>query len=432
MLVISGLFWIVKKGVKMGNQKRRDKKNRILLPGEAQRSDGRYMYRYTDVTGKRKTEYSWRLVQTDPHPKGKKKDISLREKEELIKRDTQEFISYTAGKMTLNELFDLYMSVKKLNADTEINYNQMWNKNVRERTIPNSVEIKMLRKYHFVEMYREMQEDECGNGTIILIGKIINALLNFACEEDYIRKNYAVGIVRSLKIFSQERFSLTLEEQYNFMKFILTHKTYKKFYWMFLFMIETMCRASELAGVTLDDIDVKEKVWDLNHQLKYKNCNFFIAKPKTRKSERIIPLSQDAVRAVISQKQILMKEGKLENYKVDGYKNFLFLDSKNNLMTVNKIDYWLKKIVEDYNKEEMDKAEIEKRKAQLLPNITSHILRHTGCTRAAERGMDIRVLQDIMGHNNIKTTMKVYNHVDDARLQREMERLDALRLSEMA
>ena len=107
MIVISGLFWIVKKGVKMGNQKRRDKKNRILLPGEAQRSDGRYMYRYTDVTGKRKTEYSWRLVQTDPHPKGKKKDISLREKEELIKRDTQEFISYTAGKMTLNELFDL-------------------------------------------------------------------------------------------------------------------------------------------------------------------------------------------------------------------------------------------------------------------------------------------------------------------------------------
>lgn len=334
--------------------------------------------------------------------------------------------------MTLNELFDLYMSVKKLNADTEINYNQMWNKNVRERTIPNSVEIKMLRKYHFVEMYREMQEDECGNGTIILIGKIINALLNFACEEDYIRKNYTVGIVRSLKIFSQERFSLTLEEQYNFMKFILTHKTYKRFYWMFLFMIETMCRASELAGVTLDDIDVKEKVWDLNHQLKYKNCNFFIAKPKTRKSERIIPLSQDAVRAVISQKQILMKEGKLENYKVDGYKNFLFLDSKNNLMTVNKIDYWLKKIVEDYNKQEMDKAEVEKRKAQLLPNITSHILRHTGCTRAAERGMDIRVLQDIMGHNNIKTTMKVYNHVDDARLQREMERLDALRLSEMA
>ena len=84
MIVISGLFWIVKKGVKMGNQKRRDKKNRILLPGEAQRSDGRYMYRYTDVTGKRKTEYSWRLVQTGPQQEGKKKEMTLSRKEKTI------------------------------------------------------------------------------------------------------------------------------------------------------------------------------------------------------------------------------------------------------------------------------------------------------------------------------------------------------------
>ena len=45
--------------------------------------------------------------------------------------------------------------------------------------------------------------------------------------------------------------------------------------------------------------------------------------------------------------------------------------------------------------------------------------------------MDIRVLQDIMGHNNIKTTMKVYNHVDEARLQKEMERLDTLRMEKV-
>lgn len=415
----------------MGNQKRRDKKNRVLLPGESQRADGRYMFRYTDVSGNRKAEYSWRLTKTDPHPVGKKKDLSLREKEELINKDTQEFISYTAGTMSLNELFELYMRIKKLNVDTEENYTQMWNKNVKTGTIPNAVEIKMLRKHHFVELYTEMQEDGCGNGTIIFLGKIINAMLNFACDEDYLRKNYAVGVVRNLKIFSRERFSLTIEEQYNFMKFVLEHKIYKRFYWMFLFMLETMCRGSELSGATLDDIDVQEKVWNLNHQLKYKNRKFFITKPKTRKSERVIPLSQDAIRAVVSQKHILLKERMIENYEVDGCRNFLFLDTKNNLMSVNKIDYWLKRIVEDYNKEEIAKAESEEREAELLPNITSHILRHTGCTRAAERGMDIRVLQDIMGHNSSKTTMKVYNHVDEARLQKEMERLDTLRMEKV-
>lgn len=47
------------------SEKRRDNKNRILRTGESQRSDGRYEYKYTDILGKRKSVYSWRLVSTD-------------------------------------------------------------------------------------------------------------------------------------------------------------------------------------------------------------------------------------------------------------------------------------------------------------------------------------------------------------------------------
>ncbi len=64
--------------------KRKDNKGRILRKGEGQRSDGRYMFRYTDLCGKSRVEYSWRLVETDPYPKGKQKDLSLREKEALV------------------------------------------------------------------------------------------------------------------------------------------------------------------------------------------------------------------------------------------------------------------------------------------------------------------------------------------------------------
>lgn len=44
-----------------------------------------------------------------------------------------------------------------------------------------------------------------------------------------------------------------------------------------------------------------------------------------------------------------------------------------------------------------------------VPNFTAHVLRHTYCTRMAENGCDIKVLQEIMGHKNIKITMQVYN-----------------------
>ncbi len=63
---------------------------------------------------------------------------------------------------------------------------------------------------------------------------------------------------------------------------------------------------------------------------------------------------------------------------------------------------------------------------ELLPNISTHILRNTACTGMAEKGMDQRTLQEIMGHQNLAFTMKVYNHVDEKRMRDEMDNLDAV------
>ena len=81
-------------------------------------------------------------------------------------------------------------------------------------------------------------------------------------------------------------------------------------------------------------------------------------------------------------------------------------------------------IVKAYNKMETIRAEKEHRETELLPHISPHILRHTFCTRCAESGMDVKVLQTIMGHSNIAVTMDVYNHVDEMRVQNEMKKLE--------
>ena len=62
------------------NEKRRDKKGRVLRNGECQRKDGLYQYDYVDVDGKAKCLYSWKLEPNDPLPQGKRKCKSLREK----------------------------------------------------------------------------------------------------------------------------------------------------------------------------------------------------------------------------------------------------------------------------------------------------------------------------------------------------------------
>ena len=52
-------------------------------------------------------------------------------------------------------------------------------------------------------------------------------------------------------------------------------------------------------------------------------------------------------------------------------------------------------------------------------------MRHTGCTRMAEAGVDLKVLQYIMGHADIQVTMDVYNHISDIdRVRKEICKLD--------
>lgn len=92
--------------------KRKDNRGRVLKDNERQRSDGKYEYRYI-FDGQRKSVYSWRLVPTDRTPKGKRDDLSLREKEKAIEKDLADGIdAVRASRTTLNELFRMYMDHK--------------------------------------------------------------------------------------------------------------------------------------------------------------------------------------------------------------------------------------------------------------------------------------------------------------------------------
>ena len=76
-----------------------------------------------------------------------------------------------------------------------------------------------------------------------------------------------------------------------------------------------------------------------------------------------------------------------------------------NPQTVNRA---IKRISVAYNEAELEKAEKEKREPQLLPPFSCHNLRHTFCTRLCENETNLKIIQDIMGHRDISTTMEIY------------------------
>lgn len=92
-------------------------------------------------------------------------------------------------------------------------------------------------------------------------------------------------------------------------------------------------------------------------------------------------------------------------------KDFVFLSKNGNLIHTGHFRRELLRLVDSYNNMN-PKNRIE--------NITPHTLRHSGCTRNAENGMDMKVLQYLMEHKSSKITNQVYNHVTEERVMEEM------------
>lgn len=109
--------------------------------------------------------------------------------------------------------------------------------------------------------------------------------------------------------------------------------------------------------------------------------------------------------------------------EIDGYTDFVFHTTKGTPYSTAGINLLITRIVNRYNKQETDRAEKEHRSPELLPNFSPHILRHTFCTRFCENESNIKVIQEIMGHHDIKTTMDIYSHVTKEKSQEIMNEL---------
>ena len=80
-------------------------------------------------------------------------------------------------------------------------------------------------------------------------------------------------------------------------------------------------------------------------------------------------------------------------------------------------------ILEVHNEEEIKNAKAEKREPFLIPQFTAHQLRHTFCTRFCENESNLKVIQAIMGHADITTTMDIYAEASPEKKQEIMTNL---------
>lgn len=391
------------------SEKRRDNRNRILREGEYQRTDGRYRYRYIDEDGKEKNVYSWRLDKNDPTPKGKKRELSLREKEKQIQADLFDHIVTNGGNYTVVELVEKYVSLKTgVSHNTRAGYKTVINILNNEAFGKQRID-KVRLSDAKAWLIKLQQVDGRGYSSIHSIRGVLRPAFQLAVDDDLIRKNpFGFELASVIVNDSVTREAITRKQERELLKFIKEDKHFCRYYDAIFILFNTGLRISEFCGLTFSDIEFDQKRIKVDHQLqRTSQMQYVIQDPKTESGIRYVPMSEEVVACF---RRILANRvaPKVEPM-VDGYAGFLFLDKNDRPMVALHWEKYLQHIVEKYNKI----YRIQ------MPKVTPHVCRHTFCSNMAKSGMNPKTLQYIMGHSDISVTLNVYTHVqfDDAQAE---------------
>lgn len=171
-----------------------------------------------------------------------------------------------------------------------------------------------------------------------------------------------------------------------------------KYLAFFRLLAFTGMRKGEALALNWSDIDFEKKQVHITKGVVLdENSNPMISTTKTKKSVRTVSLDDESLAILrkwkIEQAKELMSIGinSLNKHQL------LFTYDANKLYRPSYSNCWLEQIINKYN----------------LKKITMHGFRHSHCSLLFEMKTPIQVVQERLGHSNIKTTMDIYTHVTE-------------------
>ena len=382
----------------MGAQ-RKDSKRRNLRTGESQRKDGRYSYRYK-MEGESRYHYIYAKTLEE-----------LRKREEKVEADLRDSINYVDGQMTVSNLLERYMSI----ASEHFTVNSLKAYNTALKRINHSsfsrkrisdVKVSDAKKFFIDPHHKKLKFN-----TINVMKCVLAPAFQMAEEDDIIRKNpFRFKLSTVIPYDATERKALTKAQQDHLLERDIAYtqnlpvkdgcSAQANWYQNeIIILLGTGLRVSELYGLTLKDIDFKERFIHVNKQLiRTPDHIYKVVPPKSRTGNRKVPMSDMVYQAL--KNAVMNRESVTIEQMIDGYSGFVFLAPDGMPRVAAHLQVHMKCLY----------RHIRKYHDPTFPPISPHVLRHTFCTDMQQK-LDIKVLQYVMGHSSIDITLNTYTHI---------------------
>ncbi len=360
-----------------------------LGQGISQRKDGLYQARFTNRFGERPTIYSKSITE-------------LREKLREQQYEDSKELNVIDNGITLDEWFDKYMEIHSpsYRPNTISNYICGYNR------IKNDLGWRVMKDINaitFQESFNKLTSDASRKNT----KKVLMNLYKYALDCNVVKTVNPIQQVKTkltdvgvkMRVLTREETRLFLENGRDAAHFPL-----------FELALQTGMRIGEICGLQWEDIDFDRKMIRIRHTLTYVKKDgvgeyeFQLSEPKTDGGKRKIPMTKEAEKLLIEQHS---RWEKINNRCVAtvGFENLVYITKRNTPICTRNTTVSIRRIEEKIRAKGID-----------FEPMTPHTLRHTFSTRCLENGMNIKVLQRILGHADIRTTMNTYCHVTDDEL----------------
>ncbi|WP_195513880.1 tyrosine-type recombinase/integrase [Turicibacter sanguinis] len=224
------------------------------------------------------------------------------------------------------------------------------------------------------------------------IRNILSNSFKLAVKQNLLPRNPLSQIeLKSSKTKEKKIRTVTKEDLEHFIK--ETKET--RYYIAFIIAIQTGARRGEILGLTWEDIDFENNTLTINKILQYQqDKGLILSSTKTSSSVRTVLMTQTLVNELKRHKQA--QDERKEYYGDLYFKEHAFVCCNDDGSPINPIC-----LTQFTNK-------LSKKNGY---PFRFHDLRHTHATLLLEADVNIKVVQQRLGHENIKTTLNVYSHI---------------------
>lgn len=387
----------------------KDLKGREIGRGLSQRKDKKFSARYVSKSGKRIEKY----FNTLPEARNWLADSKY--------EDNHSNVGITST-VTVDTWFNYWYDnlIVDLSSNTRRNYKERYKINIQPSI--GKMCISDVKPMHCKLILNKMIDTYAGSTikqTFIAMGTMFRA----AVINDVISKHPMDGVryTKPVKAPSDHRV-LTTDEQKKFLEVAKSSHNY----YQYAFILETGLRTGELIGLTWDAIDWDNHTLTVSKTLEFRHKQKFwrAGPPKTQTSYRTIPLTAQAYNILLEMKEKRKTQKLSEELaqvltftdRMTGQTSSLvmsdlvFINFRTGMPAKNSsYDTHLYKLCETAG----------------IPPFSMHTLRHTYATRAIESGMQPKILQKLLGHASITTTMDTYVHVTDDSMTKAIQQFEA-------